>query len=328
MTSRPLFASVAESIVILAPILQVGWRRASAGVTAARVLRARRGTGRRTRSGSAPRPAIDSPTRHCQIAECSESIGRSQASGLANGSPGRVAALRGRARASGMTRWPPATRVSLLAVATTLPARRAASTGPQADDAAGRDDDEVDVVAGRELDERRRRRRSGAVPAGRSSARPPRRRPRLRRAEPAACSASSGRVRARPRARRPRNASGCAARTSSAWRPDRPGRAEERDPRTRRRGLSETTASDIQGHDGRREQERVDPVEHAAVARDEGPESLAPAARLSIDSARSPAWAASARAARGGAPDGGWPSPTSTTPTTTSSRRSRRSGPR
>ena len=38
---------------------------------------------------SAATPAIDSPTRHCQIAECSESIGRSQASGLANGSAGR-----------------------------------------------------------------------------------------------------------------------------------------------------------------------------------------------------------------------------------------------
>ena len=44
----------------------------------------RRGTGRPTRSGSgASTVAIDSPTRHCQIAECSESIGRSQASGLA-----------------------------------------------------------------------------------------------------------------------------------------------------------------------------------------------------------------------------------------------------
>ena len=68
---------------------------------------------------------IGSPTRHCQIAECSESIGRSQASGLANGiagiaSPRRSAA---RARASGITRWPPATSVSLFAVATTLPAR-------------------------------------------------------------------------------------------------------------------------------------------------------------------------------------------------------------
>ena len=55
---------------------------------------------------------------------------RSQASGLASGSSGLVAATSAAsARASGMTRWPPATSVSLLAVATTLPARRAAMTG-------------------------------------------------------------------------------------------------------------------------------------------------------------------------------------------------------
>ena len=39
------------------------------------------------------------------------------------------ATARARSPASGMTRWPPATRVSLLAVATTLPARSAARTG-------------------------------------------------------------------------------------------------------------------------------------------------------------------------------------------------------
>ena len=37
MTSRPLFASVAESIVIFAPIDHVGWRSAMAGVTASRL---------------------------------------------------------------------------------------------------------------------------------------------------------------------------------------------------------------------------------------------------------------------------------------------------
>ena len=88
-TSRPLFASVAESIVIFAPIDHVGWRRAcSRG-------HRRRGPRGPSRNGppdavrtSAATPAIRSPTRHCQIAECSESIGRSQASGLANGSRG------------------------------------------------------------------------------------------------------------------------------------------------------------------------------------------------------------------------------------------------
>src|SRR5438067_10441705 len=60
---------------------------------------------------------------YCQIAECSESIGRSQASGDARGDSG-IAAWTSRARATaiGITRWPAATSVSLLAVATILPA--------------------------------------------------------------------------------------------------------------------------------------------------------------------------------------------------------------
>ena len=53
-----------------------------------------------------------------------------------------------------MTRWPPATSVSLLAVATTLPARSAARTGRRLTMPPVADDDEVDVVAGRELDQR------------------------------------------------------------------------------------------------------------------------------------------------------------------------------
>ena len=47
---------------------------------------------RRRQDRAASTPAIGSPTRHCQIAECSESIGRSQASGLASGFSGLVAA--------------------------------------------------------------------------------------------------------------------------------------------------------------------------------------------------------------------------------------------
>ena len=46
--------------------------------------------------------AIASPTRHCQIAECSESIGRSQASGLANGSTSRRAAAARRGERPGL----------------------------------------------------------------------------------------------------------------------------------------------------------------------------------------------------------------------------------
>ena len=104
---------------------------------------------------SAATPPSSSPTRHCQIAECSESIGRSQASGLAYGSRASVARpRRARSPASGMTRWPPATSVSLLAVATTLPARSAARTGRRLTTPPVRDDDEVDVVARRQRLER------------------------------------------------------------------------------------------------------------------------------------------------------------------------------
>src|SRR5258707_61735 len=87
MTSRPLLASVAESIVILAPIVQVGWRRACAGVTAARVAASasRNGPPDAVRI-SAATLAIDSPTSDGQTAECSESIGLSQARRLAYGS--------------------------------------------------------------------------------------------------------------------------------------------------------------------------------------------------------------------------------------------------
>ncbi len=75
--------------------------------------------------------SMRSPTRHCQMAECSESMGRSQpkAEAMPSAGPTSSSTRRASARARGMTRWPPATSVSLLAVATTLPAARAASTG-------------------------------------------------------------------------------------------------------------------------------------------------------------------------------------------------------
>ena len=84
MISSPLLASVAESIVIFAPMVHVGWRRACAGVAAfiASVLASRKGPPEAVRINAAT-PDIGSPTRHCQMAECSESIGRNQASGLA-----------------------------------------------------------------------------------------------------------------------------------------------------------------------------------------------------------------------------------------------------
>ena len=56
---------------------------------------------------------------------------------------------RGR-RAIGMTRWPPATSVSLLAVATILAGAEGRQHRPQADDPAGPDDQQVDVRTRRE----------------------------------------------------------------------------------------------------------------------------------------------------------------------------------
>ena len=76
ITSNPLLTSVAESIVILAPMRHCGCRRACSTVTSASRSR---GTSR-----SAPpeqvtisrRAGDASPTRHWKMAECSESIGR------------------------------------------------------------------------------------------------------------------------------------------------------------------------------------------------------------------------------------------------------------
>src|SRR5712691_4352738 len=58
--------------------------------------------------------SCDSPQRHCQIAECSESIGRSSALWR---------------RPSAVRMWPAITSTSLFASATALPALRAASVG-------------------------------------------------------------------------------------------------------------------------------------------------------------------------------------------------------
>ena len=92
MISSPLFIKVAESMVIFGPIDQVGWRRAWSGVTDDRSAGpSRNGPPDAVRTSEATRFS-GSPTRHCQIAECSESIGRSQASGLAIASAGSVAA--------------------------------------------------------------------------------------------------------------------------------------------------------------------------------------------------------------------------------------------
>ena len=127
------------------------------------------------------------------------------------------------ARASGITRWPPATSVSLLAVATTLPARSAARTGrrlttPPVPTTTRSTSSRVASAS----------RASGAADAFRAGRQvEPGQRPARRRAATAA-----GRRRAACSASRPafepaasattRNASGCAARTSTAWRPIEP----------------------------------------------------------------------------------------------------------
>ena len=113
--SKPLFIIVAESIVILAPIVHCGCCRASFLVATAicpldQVL-------------NGPPEAVrwiflillpDAPIRHWKIAECSESTGR-------------IAALYFSARA--ITIGPAATRVSLFASAMVLPALMAEIVG-------------------------------------------------------------------------------------------------------------------------------------------------------------------------------------------------------
>ena len=106
---------VAESIVIFAPIVQVGCRSASSGVTARRssTPRPRNGPPDAVRIPAATRSG-GTPAMSWNIAECSESTGTS------------AAPVRARAAA---TRSPPATRLSLLASATGTPRSSAASVG-------------------------------------------------------------------------------------------------------------------------------------------------------------------------------------------------------
>ena len=146
------------------------------------VRRARRGTGRRTRSGPARRRSPSTPRRGTARSPNapSRSGGARRAGSRTGPAGGRAPRPPPASRASGMTRCPPATSVSLFAVATTLPARSAAIDRPEADDAAGPDDHQVDVFAGRQRRQGSSPSRS-AVPAGRSSAGCRRRRPRRRR---------------------------------------------------------------------------------------------------------------------------------------------------
>ena len=115
ITSNPLFIIVAESIVIFAPIFQVGCRKASAAVAS-----------RKSSFGvslNAPPEAVRisfstlfsfSPTRHWNIALCSESMGTMSTRFL---------------RARSVTSSPATTSVSLFARAIFLPASIALTVG-------------------------------------------------------------------------------------------------------------------------------------------------------------------------------------------------------
>ncbi len=111
ITSSPLFIRVAESMVILGPMLQVGWRSASSRVIRSNDSRERFRKGppdavrtrRRTSSGLRP-------SRHWWSAQCSLSMGRRRPPFAFDWASMRAPAM---------------TSVSLLARATSLPASSA-----------------------------------------------------------------------------------------------------------------------------------------------------------------------------------------------------------
>ena len=110
MSSRPLLTSVALLTVMTGPMVQVGWASACSGVTSASsaLLRWRKGPPLAVTISRATSPARP-PRRHCAIAECSESTGTIW--------PGA---------AMPATSGPPMISDSLLASASTRPARSAA----------------------------------------------------------------------------------------------------------------------------------------------------------------------------------------------------------
>ena len=116
MTSRPLFIRVAESMVILAPMSQLGWRRAWAGVMwrSSSLVLPKKGPPEAVRISFFKAPFSGQPWRHWKMAECSLSTGRM---------------LTLFCLAASMTIRPPATRVSLLARATVFLAAMAARVG-------------------------------------------------------------------------------------------------------------------------------------------------------------------------------------------------------
>ena len=119
MTSRPLFISVAESIVILPPMSQVGCCSACSTVTDSSSARERPRNGPpdavRTSLSIVPRRPCSAPISWCS-AECSESTGMICAPV---------------ASASAVTSSPPTTSDSLLASARSMPSVSATIVGPR-----------------------------------------------------------------------------------------------------------------------------------------------------------------------------------------------------
>src|SRR3954470_7612965 len=115
ISSRPLFISVAESIVILPPIVQVGCLRASSTVTCSRSRRPRNGPPLAVMISLSTTPGGSPVSRWCS-AVCSESIGTSCAPV---------------ASASAVTSSPPTTSDSLFASATSMPSVSATIVGPR-----------------------------------------------------------------------------------------------------------------------------------------------------------------------------------------------------
>ena len=186
MASNALLTSVAESIVIFGPICQVGWARASSGVTP-RSAAADRETARPRRSETRRRTVVDpfpaAGTARWPSARCrpDEAIERVAAGSSSSARPGD----------------PPATSVSLLASATRRPARSAASTAGSA---------AMPVVATTTMSVPSAVASSSRPPsAQRRSSRPPGARPAaqaLRDGQAASCSPSPG-GRRRPLGRSP-----------------------------------------------------------------------------------------------------------------------------
>ena len=256
MTSRPLLASVAESIVILAPIVQVGWRRACAGVTAASSL-GRRVEERAARRGQDQRARRPPSTRRRGTARSPSAPSRSAAARPAGWRTGRRG--RSRRRAPRQRRGRAASRGGRRRRASPCwPSRRpcrprsAARTGRRLTTPPVADDDEVDVVAGRQrLEGVRRRRRVPCRAAG-----PARRAPVIAEGDRdgrrrAACSASSPALRARRQGDDPEGV-GMRGQDVDRLAADRAGRAEERDAARGRSPASRRVSRGRRGHTGSR----------------------------------------------------------------------------